>query len=358
MVDLLDCVCGCARCFVAVMTEDALESESFVRELQTARKLGMKIIVVHSFNIHRNYHASQLASNAMLISWEGGYGTGNIAEGFVDRDVAEKVTAKLQLLGIHANAYEGLMSPIGRNVGMGSPPAKKKPLNYADVDDMSTGMGESGRSGEGISVFPPIDSPAKGQSQAAQSPESGGRGTTLVHLMTEGELQRWLTGTLGFNPAIALKFRGITGAQLCRLKQSEIASRFHVTDVVAKKVARVCKEAVEPGVESFLSTYNRKLRAEGGRMRRAQDMTVEEVLEWAGALPGLGSTRQARAEILEALRFNGINGADLIELDRHDFVEIGFHLCDANSFLKECQTLRYHGIPPAYLSSAGSGPFG
>jgi len=336
-----------------------MESESFVRELTTARKLGMKIIVVHSFNIHRNYQASQLTSNAMLISWEGGYGTGNIAEGFVDRDVAEKVTAKLQMLGIHANAYEGLMSPIGRNVGMGSPPPKKQPLNFADVDDLSGGGDGASAGGGAVPVFPPINSPTKGQSQAAHSPDGeGGGSTTLVHRMSEAELQQWLTGTLGFNPSIAMKFMGITGSKVCRMKVSEMVSRCRVSQVVAKKVARACKEAVDPGMDSFLTTYNKKLRAEGGKMRRAQDMTVDEVLEWAGALQGLGSTRQARADILETLKFHGINGADLIELDKHDFVEIGLNHCDAISFLKECQTLRYHGIPPAYLSASGSGPFG
>eukprot|EP00283_Hemiselmis_rufescens_P015967 CAMPEP_0173466320 /NCGR_PEP_ID=MMETSP1357-20121228/73104_1 /TAXON_ID=77926 /ORGANISM="Hemiselmis rufescens, Strain PCC563" /LENGTH=102 /DNA_ID=CAMNT_0014434359 /DNA_START=50 /DNA_END=358 /DNA_ORIENTATION=+ len=98
------------------------------------------------------------------------------------------------------------------------------------------------------------------------------------------------------------------------------------------------------------------VRKSGGEMKRAADMTVEEVQTWASALQGLGSTKAAKAKCLLALRHNGVSGADLIEMNKQDFLGLGFCLADATFFLQECQTLKFHGIPPAYLSSPGKGP--
>lgn len=342
------------RCLVAVMTPDALESESFVREVRTARQLGLKMVVVHSFDIHKNWKAATMTANAILIPWEGG--NGNVAQG-VDGGVVDEVTRRLQLVGINANAYEGIMSPIGRNVGAGSPKTKK-----SNMESLGEGSVSPGRDGStsSISVFPPIASasPAKGAQQRHEPEIMMADGPMPVHRMQADELQDWLTETLNFNPAIAIKFRGISGGHLCSLKLGEIVSRCHVTDVVAKKIVRSCKESVDPGMDTFLASYNRNVRATGGKMRRAADMTVDEVIDWAAAIQGLGNTLAARAKIFEALRFHGVCGSDLIEMDKHDFTEMGFCLADANYFLKECQTLKYHGIPPAYIAAAGSGPFG
>jgi len=176
--------------------------------------------------------------------------------------------------------------------------------------------------------------------------------------MNEEELQHWLgTGGLEFAPEIVLKFRGIkSGLELCTMRVNEVVARCHVTDFVAKKVARVARESNDPSTDTFLFTYNKGVRSSGGEMKRAADMTTAEVQSWASALHGLGSTKVAKAKCLLALRHHGVSGADLIEMNKQDLLDLGFCLADANFFIQECQTLKFHGIPPAYLSSPGKGP--
>mmetsp|Transcript_11046 Transcript_11046/g.21900 ORF Transcript_11046/g.21900 Transcript_11046/m.21900 type:complete len:248 (+) Transcript_11046:78-821(+) len=55
---------------VAIVTKDAMASDAFLREVKTARRLGMKIVVVHSFPLHRDYAASMLCANALMVPWE------------------------------------------------------------------------------------------------------------------------------------------------------------------------------------------------------------------------------------------------------------------------------------------------
>lgn len=61
------------------------------------------------------------------------------------------------------------------------------------------------------------------------------------------------------------------------MTRREILELFQVTTLQAKKLIRSMQENMNPGSITFDQSYARGLRASGTKMKRATDMTVDEV---------------------------------------------------------------------------------
>lgn len=82
---------------------------------------------------------------------------------------------------------------------------------------------------------------------------------------------------LHFSKDVSFKFRNITGAKLWGMTRREILDLFQVTTLQAKKLIRSMQENMHPGSITFDQSYAKGLRASGTKMKRATDMTVDEV---------------------------------------------------------------------------------